>query len=290
MSVQPTRLATAVLFAILSPLVATLAAAAVKYLSAYMSVGFVVLVQYGICLLILSPWIRKVGKTGLKTLHWKAHLIRGVSGWLCFYSYFLALKNIPLVEASLLRNTAPICVPFLVYLLTGAGIGLTKIIGILTGFAGVILILHPEGAQISLWHGVGFVSGLTLAMSMVFTRQLASTESANLILFYYFLISTVMSVPLALVDLASIPLHTIPLLIFVGLSIFLTMHLYTIAYANAPTNTLAPFSFFGVVFAGLLGWLLWDQVPDQRSLIGMGCVIAGGLITLLVRDKSIAGK
>lgn len=287
MNPAPTRLATAVLFAILSPLVATLAAAAVKYLSAYMSIGMVVLVQYGICLLTLAPWIQRVGLNGLKTRHWKAHLIRGLSGWMCFYSYFIALKHIPLVEASLLRNTAPICVPFLVFFLTRTGITWPKLVGILTGFAGVVLILHPEGSSISLWHGVGFISGLTLALSMVYTRELASTESSNLILFYYFVISTVLSVPLAAVNLEPIPVHTLPLLAFVGISIYITMKIYTIAYSVAPTNTLAPFSYFGVVFAGILGWLFWDQVPDLRSLLGMICVISGGIITLLVRDRAL---
>lgn len=285
MTRPPTRLATAVLFAILSPLVATLAAAAVKHLAQYMSVGVIVLVQYGICLLTLAPWMLRTGLRGLKTSRWKTHLIRGVAGWLCFYSYFIALQHIPLVEASLLRNTAPICVPFLVYFLTGGGITVPKLLGILTGFAGVILILHPEGASVSLWHGVGFVSGITLALSMVYTKELAATESSPLIIFYYFFISTILSVPLAVSDFGPIPLHTVPLLLFVGISIYITMQLYTAAYAAAPTNTLAPFSYFGVVFAGILGWLLWDQVPDQRSLLGMVCVMAGGIITLLARDK-----
>lgn len=282
-----TRLGTAVTFAILSPLVATLAAAAAKYLSTYVSTGFIVLVQYGVCLLTLLPWLYKVGLKGLKTSHWKGHLIRGVSGWLCFYSYFIALKHIPLVEAALLRNSAPICVPFLVYFLTRTGVTLPKLVGILAGFGGVVLILHPEGASISLWHGVGFVSGLTLALSMVYTRELSSTESSNLILFYYFVISTVMSLPLALHDIRPVPLHILPYLLFVGISIFLTMKLYTVAYTAAPTNTLAPFSYFGVVFAGILGWLFWNQTPDGRSLIGMAFVVGGGIITLLARDKRV---
>jgi len=284
---KPMRLATAVSLAILSPLVATFAAAAAKYLSSYMSTGVIVLVQYCVCLLTLLPWAYKAGRKGLKTSQWKGHLIRGFSGWLCFYSYFVALKHIPLVEASLLRNTAPICVPFLVYFLTGTSITLPKLVGIIVGFGGVVLILHPQGTSISLWHGVGFVAGLTLALSMVYTRQLANTESSNLILFYYFIISIVLSLPLAMQDLKPIPLHTVPYLAFVGISIFLTMKIYTLAYTAAPTNTLAPFSYFGVVFAGILGWLFWNQTPDLRTWAGMALVVGGGLFTLLAREKPI---
>lgn len=286
----PIRLATAVTFAILATMAGTLAAAAAKYLSNYVSTGLIVFVQYAVCLLTLIPWMRKAGLSGMRTQHLWPHLIRGLSGWLCFYTYFVAVKHIPLVEAALLRNTAPLCVPFIVYFLHRSGFTLAKTIGALTGFVGVILILHPEGTVVSLWHGVGFLSGVTLALSMVYTRELSTDEPANRILFYYFAISTVLSAPLAAVDLKPFPLHIVPLLGFVGISIFITMKLYTIAYSAAPTNTLAPFSYFGVIFAGLLGWLFWDQMPDSRSLIGMGIVVAGGVITLLARDRAAPDK
>ncbi len=248
-----------------------------------MDATVVVCIQYLICLITLGPWIASVGLKGVATTVPRHHLIRGFAGWACFYTYYLAIGNIPLVEASLLRNTAPICVPFFAFMVFGNRIGLWGVIGIALGFAGVIFILKPEGAAISLWHGVGFLSGVTLALSMIYTRELAQTEPSNRILFYYFLISLVLSTPLAIINFDPIPLKAWPALLFVGFSIFITMKLYNHAYAHAPANSIAPLTYFGVVFAGIYGWLFWDQIPDIKSLVGMVLVISGGVLAILAK-------
>lgn len=278
---RQTNLRIASIYAILTSLVASLVAAATKYLTGMMDASVVVCIQYLICLMTLTPWIVKVGKPGLVSTVPKLHLIRGIAGWACFYTYYLAIGEIALVDASLLRNTAPICVPFFAYLIFGNRIGWLGGLGIVLGFAGVIFILKPEGASISLWHGIGFLSGLTLAISMIYTRELAQTEPSNRILFYYFLTSLVLSTPLAVINFEGIPIVAWPALLFVGFSIFITMKLYNHAYTHAPANSIAPLTYFGVVFAGILGWLFWDQVPDAKSLLGMVLVILGGILAIL---------
>lgn len=278
---RQTNLKIASLYAILTSLVASIVAATTKYLTGMMDASVVVCIQYLICLITLSPWLARVGKQGLVTAVPGRHLLRGIAGWACFYTYYLAIDNIPLVDASLLRNTAPICVPFLAYLLFGNRIGLLGITGIALGFGGVMLILKPENASFSLWHGVGLLSGVTLSLSMIYTRELAQSEPSNRILFYYFATSLVLSTPLAIVHFEPIPVTAWPALLFVGLSIFITMKLYNHAYAHAPANSIAPLTYFGVVFAGLLGWLFWDHIPDIKSLGGMVLVVLGGILAIL---------
>jgi len=287
---RQTNLRTATLFAILTSLVATMAAAATKYLTGYMDASLVVCTQYLICLVTLLPWVSRTGLKGLATEFPKAHLIRGVAGWACFYTFYVAIGKIPLVDASLLRNTAPICVPFFTFFLFGNRIGLQGAIGILVGFAGVLFILKPEGQNISMWHGVGFLSGVTLAISMIYTRELAASEPSNRILFYYFLISLVLSTPLALANYTPIPIEAVPALLFVGVSIFITMKLYNHAYTHAPANAIAPLTYFGVVFAGLLGWIFWDHTPDSKSLMGMALVICGGIVAILAKQAEASHK
>lgn len=290
MSGRQTNLRTATLFAILTSLVATMAAATTKYLTGYMDASLVVCTQYLICLVTLLPWVSRTGLTGLTTEFPKAHLIRGVVGWACFYTFYVAIGKIPLVDASLLRNTAPICVPFFTFFLFGNRIGVQGAIGILVGFAGVLFILKPEGQNISMWHGVGFLSGVTLAISMIYTRELAASEPSNRILFYYFLISLVLSTPLALANYTPIPLKAVPALLFVGVSIFITMKLYNHAYTHAPATAIAPLTYFGVVFAGLLGWIFWDHTPDAKSLVGMALVICGGVVAILAKQAEASNK
>lgn len=275
------KTAIAVILAILTTLVGTLAAASAKHLSDSVHPHLMVCTQYLICLLTLSPWLWNNGLAKIKTKKPGLHLLRGVSGWACFYTYYYALGKIPLVDASLLRNTAPLCVPFIVMAWLRYPISRSNWVGICIGFIGVAIILRPTPDGMSIWHLVGFLSGVGLAMSMVTTKELSLTENSNRILFYYFLISFLLSLPFAIYHWQPVPLEKVPFLLFVGFSIFITMKLYTRAYGLAPTSVLAPFSYFGVVFAGLVGWLIWNHVPDIYSLAGILLVVLGGAITLL---------
>lgn len=275
----------AAIYAIFTSLFATVVAAITKYLTATISVGTIVFIQYLICLFTLLPWLSVAGWKGLKSEHIGKHFIRGFAGWMCFYTYYLAISHIPLVDASLLRNTAPICVPFFMYLLFRTNMSWHKGAGIAIGFIGVLLILKPEGDNLSLWHAVGFASGITLSLSMIYTRELASTEPSNRILFYYFAISMVLSLPLALGSWTPIPLQLWPAMLMIGFSIFITMKLYNLAYTYGPANTIAPLSYFGVVFAGLLGWIIWGHKPDAQSLLGITLVVGGGIASLVTASS-----
>lgn len=274
---KTTRLLLGASLALATAVVVSLATAATKFCAAYVSIEQIVFVQYLVCVMIMLPLIVKRGAGSLRTKHPRLHLARGLSGWLCFYTYYLALDKIPLVDASLLRNTAPLCVPILFLIWKGLRMPALRWFPVIIGFAGIALVLKPQGTNLSLWHLLGFASGVTLAGSIVTTRTLALTEPTSRIIFYYFAFSSACGLPLALVNWQPIPLFTWPLLAGIGLSIWLTMWLYTKAYSYAKATVISPVSYSGVLFTGLLGWLIWNQVPDRTALIGALLIISGGI-------------
>ena len=161
---------------ILTVLLGSCVAAIGKQLTTLVDISAIVLFQYLICFLFTLPWLFRNRSTAFKTQYPLQHIIRGVSGCLCFYAYYVALKYIPLVDASLLRNTAPLVVP--VVLLIGFGIAIPKArwLALVIGFIGIAVILRPGQQGLSLWHLVGFSSGAGLGISMVLTRVLAQNE------------------------------------------------------------------------------------------------------------------
>jgi len=200
-----------------------------------------------------------------------------MSGWLCFYTYYLALDKIPLVDASLLRNAAPICVPLLLFFWKGFRMPLLRWLPVFIGFFGIVLVLCPQGTSLSLWHLVALGSAVTLAISIVTTRVLTLTEPTSRILFYYFSISAFCSIPMAISNWQSIPLFALPMMAGIGLSIWLTLWLYTLAYSYAKATVISPVSYSGVLFTGLLGWLFWNQVPEISAIVGSVFIIFGGI-------------
>lgn len=267
-------------FALATALVASVSGAVSKWVSTTAPVPLIVLSQYVVCMLVLLPWLVRQPLEQLSTRRWKTHLARGIAGWLCFYTYYAALSQVPLVDASLLRNAAPIFVPLVAWLWVGTRVPAKRWLPLLLGFAGIALILQPGATSINRGHLFGLLSGLTLAGSMVGTRLLSHTDRPSLILFYYTLISLVCSLPLGIYYWQPVPLWALPYLMFNGLSVFLAMWLYTKAYSYAKPSVVSPISYFGVVLSGFIGWLIWQHLPSETALVGTLMVIGAGMLTL----------
>ncbi len=272
-------------YALATTIVGGIAAAACKWVAADVSVSMIIFIQYTICLMVISLQFTGKSFPHLRTNRKGAHAARGIGGWLCFYSYYLALESIPLMDATLLRYTSPLFVPLVALIWLGVKVPLLRWLPLITGFAGVALVLQPSSEQVGWGHVIGLMSGLTLAISMIGTRTLSKTESSKTILFYYFFISFVLSLPLAIINWQPIPLHAWPLLIFIGLSIFIAMWLYTKAFSYAKASVVAPINYFAVVISGLFGWLIWNDVPSETAIWGAILIIlAGGLTIYLAKE------
>lgn len=269
-------------FALGTSFIMSIAAALIKYAATMVSIEVIVAVQYLLCTAIMLPWLARRGVSQLKTEHFRLHVVRALCGWACFYAYYLAIEKIPLVDAALLRNAAPLCVPFLVLAVYGVRIALIRWIPLVIGMAGIALILKPDASGLNGWYLVGFASAVTLAGSIMTTRMLALTEPTNRILFYYFGFSAVASVPLALLNWQPIPAAAWPPMLLIGGSIWLTMWLYTKAYQYAKASIISPISYTGVAFTGFWGWLIWQQIPDQWTYAGVLLVAVGGVGSVIL--------
>ncbi|GAA5316041.1 MAG: DMT family transporter [Candidatus Pelagadaptatus aseana] len=281
-----------VFFALATSLVGSTAAAAGKLIADQVNPYSIVMIQFSICFLLCLPQVYRHQTARLKTNQWRLHLIRGLGGWLAFIAFYASLGKISLVEANLLRNTAPLMVPLVVWAWIGLLVPLNRWVPLLIGFVGVSLVLAPKPGDANLNSGylLGLASGLGLAISMVGTRILSKTDSSLQIMFYYFALSLVCSLPLGIYHWQPIPLSAWPHLIFIGVSIYLALWLYTLAYSYAKPSLVSPISYFSVVFSGVLGWWLWGFVPGTTSMLGITLVVAAGIVTVylssLEKDKS----
>ncbi len=277
-----------VAYSLATSMVASCAAAMVKWLATDISPWQIVWVQYGLCTAMMLPWLYRHGLGGLRSARYSQHLIRAAGGWLGFTAYYLAISQIPLVDASLLRAAAPLWVPLVVWAGLGDRIPAVRWIALVSGFIGICMVLQPQAETFSTGHLIGLGAGLSLAVSMAFTRALSSSEPAGRVLFYYFSFSFVASTPMAIQSWAPIPLATWPALVFVGASIYLTMIFYNRAYSYAPTSLVAPLGYIAVPTAALLDWMFWGHLPSGPVLAGSTVVIASGVlaVTLGSRQRS----
>ncbi len=233
--------------------------------------------------LLLLPLLR-VGGVSLRTPLFHLHLLRALFGVGALYGYFYVLARIPLGEAVLLTFSAPLFIPFLARLALGEGFGARAVAAAAIGFAGLLLILKPGTGLFRPEVLVGVLSGLCAAAAMVCVRQLGRRrEPATRVVFYFAVLGSVVSaLPLAWAWQTPAA-GAWPVLIAIGAFASAGQYLLTRGYACAPAGQIGPFTYFSVLFSTLLGWLLWNELPDALSGLGALLVIAAGVTALRER-------
>lgn len=253
---------------------------AAKQVQQTIQVPVLVFWQSVFCIVLLYPQLHGRWQKRSKAI-WKIHLLRSIGGFSGFLFYYLALNHIPLVEASLLRYCAPLCVPFVVLVMHKTSIPKARWLPLVLGFVGVSLVMQPSINHIDPWQIVGLLSAVGLAFSMVTTRMLSHQVSDQETMIVYFIISAVLSLLLVLIrgDSLILPMSTWPWVLVVCVTLYSGMYLYTKAYSYAPASIVSPVSYVGIVFSGFWGWAIWGHVPNSLAVLGIVLIFFSVLIS-----------
>lgn len=196
------------------------------------------------------------------------------------YSFFYAIAHLDLAQATLFNYATPLYAPFIAALWLGETVPNMARVAIAVGFVGIFLILEPTVASLSPPVFLGLASGVFAAVAMVGVRHLAHSEPAVRIVFYFSLVSTLISaVPL-------VPAWQTPapglwlVLIGIGVLASVVQMFITPAYFYAAAAAVGPFSYATIVFAAIAGWLFFGEVQDGLSLAGAALACLGGVLTI----------
>jgi drug/metabolite transporter (DMT)-like permease len=263
-----------------------LVGALAKVTSQYTSTGVLLLVQNLICLLVMIPVVVRGGFSSLRTDKLGLHVLRAAMGTACWYALFFAITQIPLANATLLTYSAPLWMPLIAWIATRQRVSRATWIGAGIGFAGVMLVLQPQGHSFAIGELFALAGALFLAVAMMSVRWLGATEPVTRILFYYFLLSTVMAAPIALFDWQPFPARACVWLIGLGIAQMSSQALIVLAYRYAAAEKVGPFIYSVIVFTALIDWIVWDHSPTLFVYLGMALVIGGGLVALRAKPKA----
>jgi drug/metabolite transporter (DMT)-like permease len=260
-----------------------------KIASPYTSTGVILLLQNVMCLLVVLPVAMRDGWTSLRTERLGMHLLRAVMGTACWYAIFFAITLIPLTNAILLAYSAPLWMPLIAWAVSRERISNATWLGAALGFVGVALVLQPQGHGLGLGYFAAVASALFLAVAMMSVRWLGATEPVSRILFYYFLLSSGLLLPVAMIEWTPIPLAAWPWLVAIGLAQLSSQALIAIAYRYASAEKVGPFIYSVIVFTALFEWILWHHAPGPVVILGMALVIGGGLVAVRARKGRVPG-
>lgn len=252
-----------------------------KFLATRYNVPLVVAVRYIVhCLLMLVLLAPSQGKRLVHTQRTGLVLLRAASLEVASLFIALALQRMPVAETTAINFLAPMLVVLLARPLLGERIGPLGWAAAITGFIGVLLIAHPHSGLDAGGIFYALCSVGAIVTYQLLSRVLATSERTIALLFYTALIGALgfgLLLPWFLEGAAPSRLETL-LFVSMGVTGGLGHYLFTAAYRHAPASLLAPLNYLQLLWAGLLGWLVFDHVPDPLSLLGMAVVAASGVM------------
>ncbi|MBD9416018.1 DMT family transporter [Pseudomonas sp. PDM16] len=236
--------------------------------------------------LFFLPLLLVKGPRPLKTGRLKAHLWRTIYGLLAMYCFFYAIAHLPLADAMLFTYSAPVFTPVLAWWLLKEPLTKRMLITSAIGLIGVLLVAKPSEALFDVLALVGLAASILAAFAFVSIREMSDTEPAFRIVFYFSLFSALFSaVPLSW---AWQPLdqHQLGLLLVIGLLATVSQIVMSKAYGLAPPGLIGPFAYLAIVFAGIVAWLRWGEMPDLASLIGAALIFTSSLLAIARRPSA----
>ncbi len=221
----------------------------------------------------------------VRTRHLRWHLVRGLMFMAMTGMNFWALQYLQLTVTASIFFTVPILVVLMSAPLLGEKMDARRWAAILTGFAGVLVIVRPGSASFHPAMLLSLVNAVLVAMFNLMTRKLAAYDPPETIQFLPAVVASVGLAPFALAAWQS-PTGWREWTVICLLGVFggAGHYLLALAHRYAPASTLAPFLYQQLLYMALFGYLVFGSVPDTAVWAGAAIVIASGLY-LFARER-----
>jgi len=238
-------------------------------------------------ILMLVP--RSEFKTFYKTSRPKLHAFRAITGTLAIIALFIALREIPLADVVSLTFGGPIFVTLGSIFFLSEKVGIKRWLAVLIGFFGMLLIVKPAYEELNIYYIFPIIFCIFFACVALSIRSLSSTEPNYRIALYFSLLSMI-------VGLLTLPFGWVMpnkfelfLLIFTGLVGSVANILLTVSLRYAEASLVTPTKYLNLVFAILLGYFIWSEIPKLLTLVGAGLIIISSVI-IFMRESELKKK
>ena len=252
--------------------------AGVKWLTDHYPVPQIGFMRYAIGILVaLGFALRLGGLATLRTSRPGGHALRSVFNLGTMLTFYYALDLLPLADSIAIGYAAPLIMTALSVPLLGERVGVRRWSAVMVGFVGVVVILRPSAAGISPGALFALAAALLYALTLVTSRQLSATESSHTILFYYSLFVVVALAGVMPFVWVTPRLEDLWLIFFVGVAGSFGQFFLNQAFRYGEVSLLAPLDYSGLVWAALLGFLLWGDIPGTFVWVGAAIIVTAGI-------------
>ena len=204
---------------------------------------------------------------------------------------FYAFSVLPLAQVYAILFAMPLLITMLAIPILGEKVGWRRWLAVLVGLGGVIVVLQPGVEPFTLGHLAAMCAAVTGAVASVIMRKIGREERTVVLMLYpmianFLIMGGALGLvyePMPLIDLALAAIMSVLALLALGAVI--------IAYRNAPAALVAPMQYSQIIWASVVGALLFGETLDRNTVIGSGIIIASGLFIVwreAVGTRSVA--
>ena len=213
-------------------------------------------------------------KTNRPFLHFK----RCAAGLFAIVAIFIALRELPLATVVSITFASPIFTTIFSIFLLSEKVGLYRWLAVLVGFIGIIVISEPGFSSMNIYYFYPIIFCIGLSYVAIAIKQLSVSEPVWLISFYF-------SISIMILSFFTIPqgwllpsIKDLFLLSLLGILGGLANLWLTQSYKFSDVSLVTPLKYLALVFAIIFGYLIWDEIPTLRTLIGSLLVIISSVI------------
>ncbi|ROU03016.1 DMT family transporter [Histidinibacterium lentulum] len=242
---------------------------------------------------VVFAWLWATGglKGGVRTTSYRGHAFRGIAGATAMGLGFAGLKFLPLPEVTALRFITPVIIVVLAALMLGERFRLVRLGAVVMGLVGVTIITLPRftagfGTAEALGAVLTLGSAAMAALAQIFVKSMSGRESTAAIVFYF-------SMTAAVLSLLTLPFGWVwprgldwIWLIGCGLLGGVGQILLTASYRHADAGVLAPFTYVTMLWAVVIGYVWFGEVPTWTMLGGAALIISAGIV-IVWRERQL---
>ncbi len=238
-------------------------------------------------LVALSPIFLRQGLRPLKTKKLHLHAARGAIQALGMLAFFTGVTLIPLAQVTALSFSAPLFATLLAILLLGERVRIRRITALVLGFIGMLLVVRPGVSEINLGTMLIIGSSIGWGAAIAIIKSMTSTESSGTLTVYMGLFLTPITGAFAFFVWETPTWEQLAWLFLIGCLGTLGHLAFAQSFRRAESTAVLPLDFTRLIWASVVGFAVWNEIPDAWSWIG-GAVIFASATYIAYRESRVA--
>lgn len=243
----------------------------------------IVFFRYLFSLLIMVPWVLRLGVSGLKAKNIPLLFTRSISSYIAAILWFASMIYLPLTEATALGYTTPLFVTLGAVLFLNEVVGKQRWFALGIGFAGILVILRPGSATFAMPALLAIGGAIFIACSALLVKILNKTDTPDIIVLYMAIFSTPISLIAALFVWKTPSYEALAWLFGIGLFSTIGHLAYTRSFAAANASVVLPYDYMRLLMVAAVGYGFFKEIPDIWTWVG-GCIIIISTFYISRRD------